>query len=105
MTPTWTEQHSIDLVEAYIGAEIERSPMGEVWIKGDDWRQPLPDLSKDGEWLMRCVEAYFKINSQRGWMTFEIGPSGLLVHGFQVPITERQTIHEALAWALWEARR
>lgn len=104
MIHTWTEQHSIDLIEAYIGAAIERSPMGKVWIAGDEWRTPLPDLSKDGEWLMRCVDSYFKLNKQLGWMTLEVGPYGILAQGYCMRVTECDTPRQALAWALWEAR-
>lgn len=104
MTPTWTEQHSIDLIEAYIGAEIERSPMGFVWIKGDDWKQPIPDLSKDGEWLMRCLQVWLKSKPPLPATVFCTHGQFRASLRYQLEATGI-SLCEALAWALWEARK
>lgn len=108
MTP-WTPQHDIDLVVAYLGYEITTpSPHGvQYCLDGEGRHLRIPDMrDRTHGWLLDCLDSWLRVDKGRRWADIEAGEVELHDAAIEEPITtgEGANMHEALAWALWEAR-
>ena len=105
---TWTPQHDIDLVVAYLGYEITTpSPHGvQYCLDGEGRHLRIPDMrDRSHGWLLDCLDSWVRVGQGERWA--RLATDNVQAYDMRVSSIhhgEGKNMHEALAWALWRAR-
>jgi len=106
---TWTPQHDIDLVVAYLGYEITTpSPHGvQYCLDGEGRHLRIPDMrDRSHGWLLDCLDSWLRVRRESRWARLEAERVDLwdtYYPAMPQGSGEGNNMHEALAWALWRA--
>ncbi len=107
----WTKQHDIDLVNAYLGYEVQTCGKTTVCIM-DGHTVPLPDMrDRHHGWALDCLDSWLAVDKDRT-VHFDLWPETnrrrvflRRWHGIETEsYAEGRSLNEAVAWALWKAR-
>lgn len=106
---TWTKQHDIELVKAYLGYEVNTpAGAGVVYcVDGNGKTHQVPDMRAGGHrWLLDCLDSWLRVRKKYRRARLELNYASLLdCETTMLCWTgEGDNMHEALAWALWRAR-
>ena len=105
---TWTKQHDIDLVVAYLGYEIQTCGKLTVCIDGDGKTHKIPDMrARNHGWLFDCLDSWLRVRKE--YRSARVDTRVVRLLDWQYPSIpqgsgEGDNMREALAWALWRAR-
>ena len=110
---TWTTDHSILLVHAYLGYAIETGPRGIIRCRDSERTFPLPDFPHDAAEIAKVEEVWLGRGAQRAVVSRWLAEPRLyrveLVDPFNAvrPLfpCHFSTITAAKAWAFWRVAR